>query len=698
MSAFSEANTSNEELTKPVQFLQGVGPQRAAMLHRLGLRVARDVLFHFPRDYQDMSELCTVDQLEENSPASVCGYVQEIELRSTGPARSVLCVLIRQDQHYLRAIWFNQPFMKERFSRGQRVILSGKGRFKGGQWELTHPDVEVLAENQEVTAGRILPIYPTTEGLSQYQIRRIIEHLLATCLEEIEEVFPRQYLTSHLIQPLREALPQIHFPADRKSLERARRRFVYQELFILQLALTLRRYRLKTQNQAAELSVTARVDARIRRLLPFELTASQNEAIQEITVDMAQSVPMNRLLQGDVGSGKTVVAVYAMLVAVSHGQQAILMAPTEVLAQQHHQTLKRLLQNSRVRLELLTGSLAEKDRDHLKQRAIAGELDVVVGTQALLHGGIEFPDLGLVVIDEQHKFGVQQRAGLRRTGLAPHYLVMTATPIPRTISMTLFGDLDVTSLRNSPPGRLPVQTYWGQPGQRSKWWKFFRRKLREGRQGYVIVPRVETAESSVTKSIDEAFEELANGELEAFRVNLVHGRLSSQEKVTAMSEFRRGKTQVLVATSVVEVGVDVPNATVMTIEDGDRFGLAQLHQLRGRVSRGTYPGYLCVFADPRRDEARQRLEAFVASQDGFELAETDFRLRGPGDLFSSRQHGLPPLRVADLIRDQGVLDEARRDAQQLMDADRDLEDAQHARLRRMVLARYGRALDLSDVG
>ena len=698
MSTPSETPTSERELIKPVQFLRGVGPQRAELLHRMGLRIARDVLFHFPRDYRDMNELRTVDELEENCPVSVCGHVEEIELRNRGTGRTVLGILVRQDQQYLRAIWFNQPHMRERFSRGQRILLSGKAHLNAGQWELAHPHVEVLAEHQEISTGRVLSVYPATEGLSQHHIRTIVEHVLGSCLEEVEEVFPPEYLLSHSIQPLREALPQIHFPTDRTSLKRARRRFVYQELFILQLALAMRRHRLTAHNRATELPVTAQIDARIRRLLPFELTESQTAAIQEVTSDMARPISMNRLLQGDVGSGKTVVAVYAMLVAVAHGQQAILMAPTDILARQHQLTLTTLLQKSRVRIELLTGSRSKSERRDLVRRTAAGELDVVVGTQALLHAGIEFPNLGLVVIDEQHKFGVQQRAGLRRTGLAPHYLVMTATPIPRTISMTVFGDLDLTSLHDSPPGRQPVQTYWGQPEQRAQWWEFFRRKLREGRQGYVIVPRVETSESNAIKSANDAFEELANGELEAFRVNLVHGRLSSDGKSAAMADFRRGQTQVLVATSVVEVGVDVPNATVMTIEDGDRFGLAQLHQLRGRISRGTYPGYLCVFSTPGTDESRQRLEAFVRSNDGFELAEIDFQLRGPGDLFSTRQHGMPPLKIADLSQDRELLEEARRDAQQLVADDPELAATEHARLRRMALARYGQALELSDVG
>jgi ATP-dependent DNA helicase RecG len=442
---------------------------------------------------------------------------------------------------------------------------------------------------------------------------------------------------------------------------------------------------------------------------------------------MAGPLPMNRLLQGDVGSGKTVVAVYAMLLAVAHGYQAVLMAPTEVLARQHALTLERMLAASRVRHAQLTGGLPAGQRAAVLQAIAGSEVDIIVGTQAIIQEGVSFAKLGLVVIDEQHKFGVRQRAILKQAGPDPHYLVMTATPIPRTVTMTLFGDLDVSTLRDSPPGRQKVNTYLANEGQRAKWWEFFRKKLAEGRQGYVVTPLVdeatggadipvcqrdatqqdsqeflpdfeETSGPSKTASLAETYESLANGELEAFRLALIHGRMTSAEKDAVMDRFRSGEIQVLVCTSVVEVGVDVPNATLMTIESGHRFGLAQLHQLRGRISRGKFPGFCCVFGDPQTDESRERLKAFVASTDGFELAETDFKLRGPGDLFGTRQHGLPPLRIADLLHDQAVLEEARRDAHTLVTTDPALALEEHAKLRRMMLARYGKALELGDVG
>src|SRR5262245_43999114 len=391
-----------------------------------------------------------------------------------------------------------------------------------------------------------------------------------------------------------------------------------------------------------------------------------------------------------------------MLLAVAHGHQAALMAPTEILARQHLQTLSTALAASKVRIALLTGSLTPAERRDTLDKTAAGDVDIVIGTHAVTHAvaksGVEFKKLGLVVIDEQHKFGVRQRAALKKAGVDPHYLVMTATPIPRTIGMTLYGDLDVSTLREPPPGRQMVHSYLASDDLRMRWWHFVRNKLDEGRQGYIIAPLVEEAETVESANVQATFDTLSRGELANYRVGLLHGRMTPAEKDSVMQAFRAGRTHLLIATSVVEVGVDVPNATLMTIEGGERFGLAQLHQLRGRISRGRHPGYLCVFASPANDETHERLDAFTKTSDGFELAELDFRLRGPGDLFGTKQHGLPPLRVADLARDAAVVEEARQDAQQLIASDPELSNPAFARLRRMVFHRYGEALDLGDVG
>jgi ATP-dependent DNA helicase RecG len=691
-----------EQLATPVQFLKGVGPQRAELLAKLDLHYAADVLFFFPRAYQDMSELRGIEQLEERQLASVVGVIDEVDLRSTSPGKSVLGVLVKQGTSYLRCLWFNQPWMREKLPEGRRILVSGEPKREGLRWEMVHPRVELLADDEDAPAGRILPVYSLTEGINQSQMRRVVGGVVESHTSFVDDVFPEDFLDAHQLWPIRAALPQIHQPESETSLEQARRRFIYQELLVLQLALAIRRWRLAHQRQAPPLPTSSKIDSRITRLFPFELTGGQRQAIDEIAADMARAFPMNRLLQGDVGSGKTVVAMYAMLLAVAHGYQAALMAPTEILARQHLQTLSTALAASKVRLALLTGSLTPAERRETLDKIAAGEVDVVVGTHAVTHAvaksGVEFKKLGLVVIDEQHKFGVRQRAALKKAGVDPHYLVMTATPIPRTVGMTLFGDLDVSTLREPPPGRQTVHSYLASDEQRMRWWHFFRQKLDEGRQGYIIAPLVEESEAIEAANVQATFETLSHGELQGYRLGLVHGRLTPAEKDSTMQAFRSGRTQVLVATSVVEVGVDVPNATLMTIEGGERFGLAQLHQLRGRISRGSHPGYLCVFANPANDEVQQRLDSFTKTADGFELAELDFNLRGPGDLFGTRQHGLPPLRIADLRRDEKVVEEARSDAQALIQSDPDLTNSSFSRLRRMVFHRYGEALDLGDVG
>ena len=710
---------TTDPLLTPAQFLKGIGPAKGELLAKLDLHYARDFIFNFPRAYQDMSELRTIDQLEEGKLASVAGVIEEVDLRSTGVGKSLLGLLVKQGASYLRGLWFNQPYLRGKFQQGRRILLSGEPKQQGIRWEMVHPKFEFLADDDDVPAGRILPVYSLTEGLNQTQMRRIMAGVVETYAPLVEDVFPDDFLDAHNLWPIRAALPQIHQPRDQASLDEARRRFIYQELFVLQLALAIRKWRLTHHRRAPALPTSAKIDARITRLFPFELTSEQRIAIDQIAADMSREVPMNRLLQGDVGSGKTVVAMYAMLLAVAHGKQAALMAPTEVLARQHVLTLTKALDASKVRIGLLVGSLTPSERKKTLDALAAGELDILVGTHAVTHAlnqsaavkdqktldglsdaleGGRFARLGLVVIDEQHKFGVNQRAALKRAGIDPHYLVMTATPIPRTVTMTLFGDLDVSTIRSAPPGRQKIHTYLAQDGQRSRWWNFFRQKLAEGRQAYVIVPLVEETESIEAASVQQTLEVLQRGELMGHRLAALHGRMTPLEKESAMAAFRTGRVQVLVSTTVVEVGVDVANATLMTIEGGERFGLAQLHQLRGRISRGSHPGYLCVFANPSTDEAQQRLDAFTRSSDGFELAELDFQLRGPGDLFGTRQHGLPPLRIADLSRDVEIVEEARSDAQTLIAADPDLKEAAYGKLKRMVLVRYGEALELGDVG
>lgn len=690
-----------DPLRTPITYLKGVGPQRAEHLNRIGLRRAFDLLFYFPRDYQDMTERRRVDQLEEGKTQTVLGVIDSWERKSTRRG-DMLSLIVDCGSGYVKALWFKMTFFIVReFAPGRRLLLTGRPKFDRPFWVMTHPQITYLADaEEEEEIEPYLPIYPLTEGLRQFHLRRILREMLPVYTPLLEEVFPEPFLKEHRLLPIGKAVSQIHFPSDKESLQQARRRFIYQELFILQLALAVRRLQHKTMLQAPALPVDANIDSRIRRRFPFTLTKAQERVIHEISDDMSRPVPMNRLLQGDVGSGKTVVAVYAMLLAVANGHQAVFMAPTEVLARQHLRTLTRMLEGSQVRIAPMFGGQKPVERAEILQRISTGDAQIIVGTQAIIQNELPFHRLGLVVIDEQHKFGVMQRAALKtRERFDPHYLVMTATPIPRSVTMTLFGDLDVSVMDGLPPGRQKVRTYVAEPERRAEWFDFVARKIsEEGWQGFVVVPLVEESDNFDARSLEEVYRHLSTGPFRDFRLGVIHGRMSTEEKERVMYDFRTGEIQLLIATTVIEVGVDVPNANLLTIESGERFGLSQLHQLRGRIGRGKNPGYCTVFCDAATEESKKRLKAFAQTSDGFKLAEKDFEIRGAGDLFGTQQHGMPPLRIADLVRDRDILFEARRDASDLVREDPGLAATQHAALRRQMLGRYGTVLNLGDVG
>ena len=694
-----------------------MGAARADRLAKLGLRTAQDVLFLFPRDYEFPAPSESVDCLKEGEPASLVGTISDAELVSRTPGKSIFGAIVENETGAVRILFFNQPFRAEQLTLDRRVLISGVPRLHGLRMEFSHPKVIILDDREEVPRPRILPVYPLTDGIKQSDMRRMTREISETLSGELTEVMPAS-LRSRAANALRahgidlvgelpaidEAIRELHFPIDQLELLRARTRFVFQELLVMQLALAMRRRRLTSELRSPPLPSTAIIDARILNRFPFELTDDQKQAIAEIRDDMSRQFPMNRLLQGDVGSGKTVVAIYAMMLAVANRHQAVLMAPTEVLARQHYGTLQRILANSRVRVGLLCGSLSASDRRGVIEATASGEIELLVGTQSLLHGEVKFNQLGLCVIDEQHKFGVTQRDALRSGGVDPHYLVMSATPIPRSIAMTLFGDVELSTLRQQPPGRGKVSTYLAHDGWRTRWWDFVRQRLDEGRQVYVVAPKVSAAESDAederedVTSVESVFKELCNGPLSDYRVGLLHGRMNQEAKRGVMASFASGQLQVLVTTTVIEVGIDVPNATVMTILGAQRFGLAQLHQLRGRISRSTHAGFVCLFTDgDGQPEENQRLKTFAETEDGFALAEADFRLRGPGDLLGRSQSGLPPMRIAELGRDFDVLLVAREIAQSMVDADPHLEAEDLAELRHQVLRRYGKRLDLGDV-
>ena len=696
---------STPQLSDGLMYLKGVGPARAELLPKLGIRRVADLLFHFPRDYVDLTDIRAPQDLVEGQLQSVLGIIDSVERRQTRRGTMLAMGVVCEGGGYTRALWFNQLYHAEQMAQGRRLLMTGKPKWDKTSWVFTHPKLTYLADDEdaETALAPMLPVYRLTEGLQQHHLRKIMRSALPVYVSLLDEVFPEAFLQANRLLPIHEAVEKIHFPETPDEAAAARRRFVFQELFILQSALAIRRLQHQTKLKAPAIEVSPKIDTRIRRLFPFALTESQEQVIREITADLRQPIPMNRLLQGDVGSGKTVVAVYAMLLAVAHGYQAVFMAPTEVLARQHLRTLTRMLEHGRVKIAPLFGGQKPAEREQVLSDIASGEAKIIVGTQAIIASEIAFDKLGLVVIDEQHKFGVRQRAKLKTgTNFDPHYLVMTATPIPRSVTMTLFGDLDVSVMQGLPPGRRKVSTYLAEPEQREQWWDFVRKKLQDGRQAYVVVPLVEESEQFDARNIRETYDELAAGLLNGFSMAILHGRMSNDEKEKIMYDFRTGEIQVLVATSVIEVGVDVPNATLMTIENGERFGLAQLHQLRGRIGRGEHPGFCSVFSDvahqPKYEDALARLKAFVELTDGFKLAEVDFELRGPGELFGTQQHGLPPFRIADLSQDRETLLEVRQVATDLVQNDPGLARQEHAKIRKQMLQRYGKVLDLGDVG
>ncbi len=687
------------KLTQPVQFLKGVGPNRAALLNKLDLHTAADILFFFPRTYQDFTEVNDATQLADNQLTTVIGTVVDIDQLITSEQKHILYVLLEQNNVLIRCAWYGQPYLMEKLKLGMRIMVRGRAKLFGGRFQLSHPDLTVLegsgsAESQR----RLAPVYSLTEGINQTQMRSIVARVVEDFAPLVQEAFPDSLRHQYSILDIETAIRQIHAPRSQTEVDSARSRLVYQELFVLQLALAIRRHRVESGSRSVAFELTPKIRSRIFSRLPFELTPTQQQAFQEIADDMGRAFPMNRLLHGEVGAGKTVVAACAMLLAVAHGSQAVLMAPTEVLAIQHFRTVSKLLANTRVRVCRWTGGMKAAERSANQKAIAAGECDIVIGTQAVVASKLEFKNLGLAVVDEQHKFGVQQRAMLKQSDHDPHYLVMTATPIPRTIWMTVFGDLDVSTLKRTSGLGDRVHTYLGQESSREAWWEFFCKKLREGRQGFVIAPLVDTDSESGLSSAERLFESLANGPLEEFRLDVVHGRQSSEEKEESISKFTAGKTQVLVATGVVEVGIDVPNATVMTIESAERFGLSQLHQLRGRVSRGQHPGYVCAFATKDDPETNERLKAFAETADGFELAELDLKIRGPGNVFGLQQSGFPPLRIADLVRDADMIAQAQTDARKLIAEDPELKQSEFSRLRQLVFGRYGAVLEMGGVG
>ena len=665
---------TTDALATPLQFLKGVGPRRAADLARAGLTTVEDLLYRFPLRYEDRSRLQPIASLKPGPSASIAGRIVHCGLRSTRrPGFKIFEALVKDETGGLRVTWLNQSFLRDVFSPGQHVVLFGPIEMRGsGGLQLTNPQYEILEDDDTETihTGRIVPVYEKTGAVTPKIQRRLVHDALQKLSDDLPEPLPEALRVRHRFPGRYAALVAAHFPPADANLDElnrlatpAQQRLIFEEAFLFQIGVLARRRAAAAEIKTAAIRVDDRIRESARRVLPFKLTAGQRTALKEIVEDLQRPHPMNRLLQGDVGAGKTIVALLAALVTMENGLQVAFMAPTEILAEQHFLSISTLLQASRFRVALLTGSTGGVKRREQLAEVASGAVHLVVGTHALVQGDVVFNRLGLVVIDEQHRFGVLQRATLREKGWHPDVLVMTATPIPRTLALTLYGDLDTSVIRDLPPGRLPIKTVAKPESRRDDIYDLVRRELTAGRQAYVIYPLVEESAKVDLKAATEMADHLTHDVFPEYRIGLLHGRMKADAKDRVMSAFAAGQFQILVSTTVVEVGIDVANATVMIVEHAERFGLSQLHQLRGRVGRSQHQSYCClIYQSPLSEDARSRLKAMTDTTDGFQIAERDLELRGPGDFFGTRQAGMPTFRLIDLVRDHHLLALAQGEA------------------------------------
>jgi len=686
--------------TTPLQYVKGVGPHRAKLLERKGLVTVGDALFHLPMRHEDRTRFTPLRAIRPGETVTCSGVVTGISPPPPGRRRQPLVILLRDESGYAAATVWGRPWIARAVQRGQRMIVHGRGARYQDKVTLQVQEWETVdaADDEPIHAGALVPVYSSTEGLPQQALRSLLWRLVEAHAHEIEETLPDAVRSRRRLLPLADAVRGAHLPTSEGARAAAMRRLAFDDFLLLQLGLAILRSR-TTRQRGVSMRPRGELIARLRASLPFSLTAAQERVWQDIRRDMAAPYPMHRLLQGDVGSGKTVVAALAVCAAVEAGYQAAVMAPTEILAEQHLATFRRLLEPLGIGVTLLTSGLKGRERAARRAAIAAGEIGCVIGTHALVQEPVAFKRLGLAVVDEQHRFGVHQRARLKGKGERPDVLVMTATPIPRTLALTLYGDLDVSVLDELPPGRKPVRTEARTESRRRQIYDFLRAQIADGRQVYVVYPLVEESELIDLKAATDMAHRLQHDVFPDLTVGLLHGRLSSEDKDAIMRSFKAGAIQVLVATTVIEVGIDVPNASVMLIEHAERFGLSQLHQLRGRVGRGPWKSYCILLTSGRLgEEAQRRVEAMAATHDGFKIAEVDLQLRGPGEFFGTRQSGLPEFRVADLLRDAAILEEARLEAQTIIAEDAELRHTVHRGLRQALLTRWRGKLDLASVG